>query len=268
MSDYRSHLSVTIWAALVTLALATVISLPQRVYTANILGSPVSLVVSQNLLVGLVALVIVCAGLEAAIRTHPNRAMLRHTYRYWALPGAIVLTVAAVLPVAPTQTAWLALLFVCGFALAATTIAEYHTVDREDRHYRESRIVLNVVAYVLAALAFVVIYSARNRSLISATLIGVIAGLLALDLLRDSSPRLRMALLYSAVVALIMAQTTWVINYWPYTSIRMGLALMTLFYLMVGLAHQELQGRLTMRRALEYIVLAVIATVLLLRFPI
>ena len=138
MSDYRSHLSVMIWAALVTLALAAVISLPRRVLSANILGSPISLVISGNLLVGLVALVIVCAGLEAAIRTHPQTALLHHTYRYWALPGAIVLTVAAVLPVAPNRTAWVGLLLLCGLALAAATVAEYHTIDREDRHFRGS----------------------------------------------------------------------------------------------------------------------------------
>ena len=121
---------------------------------------------------------------------------------------------------------------------------------------------------MLAALAFVVIYGTRSRSLISATLIGTIAGLLALDLLHDSGPRLRTAVLYSAIVALIMAQTTWVLNYWPYASTRMGLALMVLFYLMVGLAHQELQGRLTKRRALEYGGLAAIAAALLLWFPV
>jgi len=267
MSDYRSHLSVTIWAALVALVLGTIVPLPSRTFAAQVFGSPLSIQITGELLAGLVAVVVVAAGLEAAIRTHPRKEILHHTYRYWGLPSAIVLSAAAILPAAPSEAWWLAVLVLTGLALAAATIGEYHALDRDGPTFHNARLVLNALVYALAALSFILIYSARTRSLISATLIGVIGGLLALDLLRDTTPTHRHALLYAGVAGLVMAQVTWVLNYWPYTSIRVGLLLLVVFYLLVGLAHQHLAGRLTYRRAVEYLALATAAAALVAWFP-
>lgn len=266
-SAYLNHLSVAIWATLAVLILGAVVKAPERVYSTQVLGSPLSLVVSIRLVSGLVALAIVCAGMEAAIRAHPKPHLLRHTYRYWALPGALTLTVAALLPIVADSVARVAVLAVGGLALMAVMVAEYRTLDPQDPNQRVARLLLNIMAYALAALAFALIYNTRTRSLVSATLIGAIAGLIALDLLRDDSPRLRVLLLYSAVIAAIMAQITWLLNYWPYASIRMGLMLLVLFYLLVGLAAQDARGRLSARRALEYLIAAGVAALALFWFP-
>ncbi|HEY52006.1 MAG TPA: hypothetical protein G4N94_00940 [Caldilineae bacterium] len=267
MSDYRSHLSVALWATLMALALGAVLTLPERVVSFEVLGSPISASLNAELLVALVAVAIVCAGLEAAIRTHPQPGLLKHTYRYWALPGAIVLTAAAILPAAPTNALWFAVLALTGLALAAVTVAEYHTIAPGEPHYRSARLTLNILAYATAAVVFILIYTTRSRSLISATAIGVISGLLTLELLRSVQYRFRQALLYSVVIALVMAQSTWVFNYWPFASARMGLILLVQFYLLVGLAHQELLGQLTRRRGLEYLILAGVAVALMVWFP-
>ncbi len=267
MSDYRSHLSVTLWATLMVLALGAVLTLPERVLSTEVLGSPISVSLNAELLVALVAVAIVSAGLEAAIRTHPQKKLLRHTYRYWALPGAIVLTAAAVLPAAPTNTLWFSVLALTGLALAAVTVAEYHTVDPGSTHYPSARLLLNILAYTTAAVVFTLIYTTRNRSLISATAIGLLSGLLTLELLRGASHKFSQALLYSIIIALVMAQSTWVYNYWPFASVRVGLILLVQFYLLAGLAHQELLGQLTRRRGAEYLLLAGIAAALMLWFP-
>ncbi|NOX63518.1 MAG: hypothetical protein GXP42_16465 [Chloroflexi bacterium] len=267
-SAYLNHLSVAIWAALAALLLGATIQAPQRVFTIQIFGSPLSVVISMQWVAGLVALAVVSAGMEAAIRTHPKPQLLRHTYRYWALPGALALTAAALLPLVPGPTARASVLVICGLALTAATVAEYHTIDPEDGRRRNARLALNIMAYALAALAFVLIYNARSRSLVSATLIGSIAGLLASDLLRDDSSSVRGLILYSGVVAMIMAQVTWLLNYWPYASVRMGLALLVLFYLLVGLASQDARNQLSTRRALEYLTAAGAAALVVFWFPI
>lgn len=267
MNDYRSHLSVTLWAALAALVLGAVLRLPERAFTAQMLGSPITIMITARMLTGLVAVVIVCAGLEAAIRTHPRQDLLNHTYRYWGLPSAIVLTAAAVLPTAPSDAWWLVGLALTGLALGAATIAEYHAIDHDSPRFHNARLALNGLCYLLAALAFVLIYSSRSRSLISATLISGIGGLLALDLLRESTRGHLAALLYGAVTAVVLAQFTWVLNYWPYLSIRVGLILLVVFYLLVGLAHQELRGRLTRQRAVEYLALAGVVAAILVWFP-
>jgi len=267
MTDYRSHLSVAIWAALVALVLGHIVTLPTRTFAALVFGSPITLTISSRLLTGLVAVAIVCAGLEAAIRTHPRQRQLRHTYRYWGLPSAIVMTAGALLPAAPSDTWWLIGVMLTGAVLAAAMLGEYHVTDRQDPAFHGARLLLNALCYGLAATTFILIYSSRSRSLISATLIGCISGLLTLDLLREITTRHLPALLFGLVVAMTMAQLTWVLNYGPYTAVRVGLVLLVVFYLLVGLAQQQLLGHLTRRRALEYIALAILAIAILMGFP-
>lgn len=256
MNDYRSHISVAAWAALLALALSALITLPKRVFTTAILGSPVSLVFDANLLVGIVGVAVVCIGLEAAIRTHPNKGVLRYTYRFWGLPGVIVVVASLLLQAAPVEGLWAATLGGVGAALAAALVAEYHTLDPADPSYRSARWLLNLIVYVTALAAFILIYNTHSRSLISASLIGGIAGLLALDILRGAQREQGITVLYAAIITLIMAQATWVLNYWPFSPLRAGLILLIGFYVLVGLAQQELTGRLSSRRALEFLVAA------------
>ncbi len=267
MSEYRNHLSVTTWIVLTSLAAGLLVKLPERVYTFWAFGSPVDIRFSGAFLTGAVALAATWAGLEAALRTHPKRALLRHTYQFWGLPSAITLTGAALLPIIQPQSLWLIALLGVGATLAASMAGEYHTVDPEDASYPYARLLLNVLAYALAALAFIFIYLSRSRSLVSATLMGMTAGLLAMDLLRGSLARLGEVLLTSAVIALILAQLTVMLNYWPYPSIRVALVLLVGFYLLVGLAQLHLRQLLTFRRVLEYVGMSLVAIFLILVFP-
>lgn len=268
MNDYRSQISVTLWVVLATLALSAVVRLPERILSVEVLGSPLSLAITVNILVGLGALVMVCAGLEAALRTHPQTELLNYSFQYWALPGATVLTAAFLLPKAPTDAWWAIGLVITGAILGATLIAEYFTVDPSGRRYSNARLVLNIIAYGLAALSFVLVYASRSRALISATLIGAIAGLLTIDLLRTDTRSLALVLLYSLISAVVMAQATWVLNYLPSTTPRAGLVLLIGFYLLVGLAHQQILGRLTRLQVVEYLILATLATGLVLWAPV
>ncbi len=267
MSDYRSHLSVTIWIVLASLTFGVLISLPERVYSVSVFGSPIDFRFSMAFLAGLVALAATWAGLEAALRTHPKKEYLQHTFLFWGLPTAIVLTGGVWLPTIQNQSVWLIALALTGAALAASMAGEYHTLDPEAQAYGNARLLLNVLAYAVAALAFILIYLSRSRSLVSATLIGLIAGLLAMDLLRGSQVRTRLIFLYSALVAFILAQFTVVLNYWPQASVRVALVLLVGYYLLVGLAQQALRQDISRRRVVEYLLMFVVAVGIIFFFP-
>ena len=258
MNVYRNHLSVTTWIVLASLAMGMLVRLPERVYTLQAFGSPIDVRVSGAFLAGLTALAATWAGLEAALRTHPRKELLRHTYRFWSLPSAITLVGAALLPTIQNPSVWMLALAAVGAGLAASMAGEYHTVDREDASYARARWLLNMLAYLVAALAFILIYLSRSRSLVSATLIALIAGMLAADLLRGGG-RTGEVFLISGLIALILAQFTVMLNYWPFPSVRVALALLVGFYLMVGLARAHLRGTLTRRRALEYAAMSGVA---------
>ena len=267
MSEYRSHLSVAIWIVLASLTFGLLVTIPERVYSISVFGSPVDFRFSAAFLAGLVALAATWAGLEAALRTHPRKDLLQHTFMFWGLPTAIVLTGAVLLPTLENQSVWLITLGLTGAALAASMAGEYHTVDPDSPSYGNARLLLNVLSYAVAALAFVLIYFSRSRSLVSATLIGLIAGLLALDLLRGSRASNRLIFLYSALVAFMLAQFTVVFNYWPFASVRVALILLVGYYLLVGLAQQALRQEITRRRVVEYLVMFVVAVALIFFFP-
>ncbi len=267
MNLYRSHLSVTTWIVLASLAMGMLIQLPERVYTLWAFGSPIDFRVSGAFLAGLTALAATWAGLEAALRTHPRKELLRHTYRFWGLPSAITLAGAALLPMIQNSSMWLLVLGGVGLALAASMAGEYHTIDPEDASYAKARWLLNLLAYLLAALAFILIYLSRSRSLVSATLLALTAGMLAVDLLRGSGARTGEVFLTSGLIALILAQFTVMLNYWPFPSIRVALALLVGFYLMVGLAQAHLRGALTRRRAFEYLLMSGVAILVVFLFP-
>jgi len=267
MNDYRNHLSVTTWIVLASLTLGVLITFPERAFSISVFGSPIDFRFSSAFLAGLVALAATWAGAEAALRTHPKKQLLRHTYRFWGLPTAIVLTGSILLATIQAESVWLIVLVTTGAALAASIAGEYHTLDPDAPEYGNARLLLNGMAYAMAALAFILIYLSRSRSLISATLIGLTAGLLAMDLLRGSQARMRLVFLYSALIALILAQFTVLLNYWPFASVRVALALMVGFYLLVGLAQQALRDEINRRRVLEYLLMFVVAVAVIGLFP-
>jgi hypothetical protein len=61
----------------------------------------------------------------------------------------------------------------------------------------------------------------------------------------------------------VLGQVTWALNYWLLPGLTGGLLLLLIFYLMVGIAQQGLQGRLTRRVLLEFGIFALIALILI-----
>ncbi len=267
MNEYRSHLSVTTWIVLASLTIGVSLTLPERIYSISVFGSPVDFQLSSTFLAGLVALAATWAGLEAALRTHPRKDLLQHSFRFWGLPTAIVLTGAVLLPTLNNQASWIITLVLTGAVLATSMAGEYHTIDPENMSYGNARLLLNGLAYAVAAIAFILIYLSRNRSLISATLIGLTAGLLAMDLLHNNQTPTRLTILYSLLIAFILAQFTVALNYWPFASARVALILLVGFYLLVGLAQQAMRGKIGRRRTFEYLFMFMITVTVIFIFP-
>ena len=72
--------------------------------------------------------------------------------------------------------------------------------------------------------------------------------------------------LLAGIVALVMGQSTWALNYWRLSPLAAGLWLLLIFYLFTGLAQQQLVGRLTRRALFEFGGVVVGGVVVILRF--
>lgn len=144
--------------------------------------------------------------------------------------------------------------------------AEYDTVDPAGRGYLAARLGLNGWAYLVALILFALIYSAKARSLVSATGVTLVSTLLALELLRGAGRGFGQTALYALIAGLGTGEIIWAMNYWRISAVTGGLILLLGFYVATGLASQQLQGRLNRHVLIEYAAVAFIGLAVLLRF--
>jgi hypothetical protein len=265
---YRERASAVATLVVLGLVLAVFLEFPTRTYVLTVLGSPLTVPVSQTALMAALLVGIVCAGTDSIVRSHPvaRRIEGRYSFVTWALPALTALLVVVLLPQAPTRLYQMAGFVVTGLVLTAVISAEYFTVDPSDRRYLSARLSLNAWAYLVALISFILIYSPKARSLISATGITLISTLLALEFLRSAGRGFGRTALYAAIAGLCTGEIVWAMNYWRISGVTGGLILLLGFYVFTGLANQQLQDRLTRRVLFEYAVVALVGLAVLLRF--
>ena len=139
-----------------------------------------------------------------------------------------------------------------GTALLGVVIRlELATVRRRGGAWDPARLTLKAITYAIALLLFVALYAPRLRSILSASGVLLVSGLLALGLLRGSGDTKR-TWLYAGVIALPMGELTWALNYCSIDARIGGTLLFLAFYTLTGMVQQHLWGSLTHRVALEF----------------
>ena len=288
LTDYRDRASVLIWVVLMGLAAQRFLALPERSFTAILLGSPITFNITDSALLGVLLAGLVASGTEAVLRAHPNsqrgRALSssgrsisdgglgwanpvnREHWVFWGLPIALTVVAVLLLPLTPSVVYWVIGLITMGLALGFSLTGIYYTVDPFQPGYRRARLGLNALTYAAALVLFLVVYRTRVRSIVSATEVMLVSGLLALELLRGSERPTVLVALYAGITGLVLGQATWALNYWRLDSLTGGLVLMIGFYNVVGLAQHGLQGRIRRRVVLEYGLITVAALALIWEF--
>ena len=285
MVDYRDRVSVLVWVVLMGLAAQRFLTLPTQIFTTGVLGSPITITITTNTILGVLLAGLVASGTEAVLRAHPRteyRAAASPQFTpagglgwfpedshgetglslspfamvarwvFWALPIALVVVALLLLPVAPSSLYWLAGVILTGIALGLSMAGIYYTLDPFAVGYRRARLGLNALTYAVALTLFLVVYRTRVRSIVSATEVTLVSALLALELLRGSEQPVRLVVLYAGITGLLLGQATWALNYWRLDSITGGLVLLLLFYNIVGLAQSGLQGPIRRRVLIEH----------------
>lgn len=294
--DYRNRASVLIWVVLMGLAAQRFLQLPDRAFTATLFGSPITLTLTDNTILGLLLAGLVASGTEAIVRAQPRsqrhrmirtaslsrhswmpnlegRAMaepaklsVREHWVFWALPVALIGVAVLILPKAPSVVYWVLGLIVTGIALGVSMAGIYYTIDPFQPGYRRARLGMNALTYAVALMLFLVVYRTRTRSIVSATEVMVVSGLLALELLRGSERPTILVALYAAITGVVLGQATWALNYWRLDGLTGGLVLLIVFYNLVGLAQNAIQGHLRRRVLLEYGLITIAAMALIWEF--
>ncbi len=265
---YRDRASVLIWVVLLGLAAERLFILPAGVIIGTVLGSEVTLPLTGSAALGLLLIALVISGTDAVVRAHPRSQTgeLRYRWAFWGLPSALILVALLLLPLAPSVLYWATGLALMGVSLGIAMTGIYHTADPFATGYRRARLGLNALTYAVALIIFLVVYQTRVRSILSATEVMVLSGLLALELLRGSERPLRLVALYAGITGVVLGEATWALNYWRLNSLTGGLLLLVLFYDVVGLAQHAIQGRMSRRVLFEFVLISVATLALIWQF--
>lgn len=253
-------LIVTALIALTPLALL-VVELPTRTASVNFLGSPLSINLSTDSLLVVLIPVLTCAGVDWVLRDHPDvrAGEVPYLFPFWIAPVFAALALSLLLTRIPTWPLWIVVLAIGVVMIGVLVFAEYVSLSPNARGYATARLVLTGVSYAIAFILFTHLYSARERSIISATLTSLVAAGLALDLMAPHIIGLRTAAVFSGIVGFVVGQATWALNYWNISNWSAGVLLLTVFYVLIGLAQQYFQDRLTRGVLIEFAIVALLA---------
>ncbi len=252
-------------ALIVILGLAVVLLIDSNpnILRARLGGDLPTVTVSWLLMSVLV--VIASAGADLMARGHPqmqNRdlptlrlgsAQIEITPGFWILPSFSVIGSFAFFRLFSASLPGLAfalVLIAAGTLLFAVLVAQHYALDRDPVISQRARLILQIIAYILAFCCFSAIYFVHFRTLYAAALIGATGSLLSYAVLRWSGHR---QLIYLALlIGLVLGEAIWAFNYWPLSFLPGGTALLILFYVATGIVQQYLSGTLQRRFLIEY----------------
>lgn len=274
---FIQRVSVLSWTVAATVSISLFLRLPTAVLTLDAFGSPVSIRISETTVMAVFIALLTASGTERAIRTHPlfsqGASDLKpeeggRTWLFWGLPAAVSILAVLLAPQAGAPIFQVGSALLSGGLITVILFNLYATADREASNYPQARIFLNLLAYASALALFLLVYQARTRSLLSGPLIAATAAMLTIELLRDATPKVSVVLSYAALVAVVLGEVAWALNYWPsgrsLPGAFGGLLLLLVFYVIVGPARHALhENHLSLKLVLEYLAFGLLALVLI-----
>lgn len=246
-----------------TPVLLLVVELPSRILALDFLGSALSININADSLLILFLPVLAIAGVDWVLRDHPyvRAGQVPFLFPFWMAPALMALALGILLTRLTVWPLWIAALIVGIFIIGLLIVAEYVTIATNAASYAVARLAVTALSYLIAFGLFTLIYSARERSIISASATMFVAFTLSLDLLGPHIIGLKRAALFALIIAWLVGQGTWAMNYWNISNLSAGVLLLTVFYVSIGLVQQHFQERLSRSVLLEFAVVSLIAIV-------
>jgi hypothetical protein len=202
----------------------------------------------------LAVVALVALGADGILRTHP-RAQLRglaDTAPFLFVP--VLLALASGLFLEEVVLGYWTVPAVLGASvmLAAALYGEYVSVLSHGPSYALGRFLLNVLTYLAAFAFYAVIYAFDVDLLPSAFAIGLFSLLLAVEVFREVEADAYRALVFSAVIGIVVAEARWALYFIPLEGFLAAILLLLVFYQATGLIQHHLTGHLNRTIAAEF----------------
>jgi hypothetical protein len=191
-----------------------------------------------------------CAAVPYLLHTHPGYSF---SVARLILPAAIALGSPSIAHDLGSGPFRLVAVFGPGALLYGVIYAEYLLIrPSADLPIQAARLLITMAAYGAALSYYLLTYEQKERSVISGPLVAVISAALALRLLSlDRWVDWKVGW-YAGVAGLAMAEVLWPLNYWILGVAAGGLALLLVFYVLVGLMRQLQVGQFSQAVLVEY----------------
>ncbi len=206
------------------------------------------------------AALLAAVGTDGIVRSHPR----------WRIDTALAATAHLFLPAIAVVAAGLFLrdrldgyerllaLIPVVAGLGLTFQMEYVSVDPAHPRYPLARVVLALTTYVSAFAVFALLTPEGDEIAVVSVLSGLVALLLAIELLREDSLVSAAGLATCLALGAAIGEMRWALHYVPLDELVGGALLLIGFYVGSGFSHHLLQRDLSWGTAFEYSGVAVI----------
>ena len=208
----------------------------------------------------LVLVALVGLGTDGILRTHP-RALLRgptDTAPFLFVPVLFALASGLFLEEIVRGYRTVPAVIGAGALLAAALYGEYVSAVTHGPLYALGRLLLNLLTYLAAFAFYAVVYAFDVELVPAAFAIGLFSLLLAVEIFREAEADAFRALVFAAVIGLVVGEARWALYFVPLEGFLAALVLLLVFYLATGLVQHHLARDLTRAIATEFAVVTAV----------
>jgi hypothetical protein len=240
-----SRVSVLTAILLIAMALAHFLQAGGTGISIPLFGVVLTIPVSLNIAISILAAVLAAAGMDWLLRTHP---MLEkgETREHWLLPTLTTLVLGVTLTTLQDKVWWLG--FGLGmFLLILVFVAEYIVVDHTDLRYSLATAILTALAFAIFLILAISLKASGGRLFLIAPALflgGFLASLRTLHLRLGE----RWEPGWAIGIGLVGMQLGTALHYWPLSPVRYGLILLAPVYALTLLGVSLADG-VSFRRA-------------------
>jgi hypothetical protein len=234
------RMSVVIATILVAYGLSRLVVLPVHEVSIQLPRLFLSVQINENTVIGLLVAALTATGSDWILRGHPALKS-RMTYQHLILPGLSAWVIGVMLLQLPFGSQWMISFVIGSILLILVIVAEYVTVDPDDLRYPIATAFLMAISFTLYLILAIILRSAGVRLFLmlpAITLAGTLAALRVYHLRLQGRWLVGLAL----VQAVIIAQITAALHYWPLNPITFGLVLLAPAYALITLVINIAEG--------------------------
>ncbi len=185
-------------------------------------------------------------GADGIIRSHPHGEFhtIADTAPYLFVP--VLFTLSAGLFLEDVILSYWAVPAVIGAGalMGIALYAEHISVEPHDEQFPLARFALNVITYLTAFGFYAVVYGFDVDLLPAAFAVGLISMLLSIEIFREAEADPLRALVFAAVIGVIVAEARWVLYFIPLEGFLAGVFILLIFYLTTGVISHYLTEHL------------------------